>query len=143
MAISPFEKSLCGHLIKLKTNVKINYTLMQEIYPIPRGVVDIMVFYKIHEMVRVVGKLSLGKLTSIVSKNKELDCIPKGYFAPGETTRFASQSSQIMSQVCIGTFNRVRFAFIIHWVMNSRPVENRFVALVIITVVIMALNTLC
>jgi len=94
-------------------------------------------------MVGVVRKLALDELASIVCKNKELDCIPKSHFAPRETTRLTTQSGQIMAQVGIGTFNRVRLAFVIHWVMNSRPVENRFVSLIIITVVVMTLDTLC
>ena len=47
-----------------------------------------------------------------------------------------------MTQVSIGTFNRVRFTFVIHRVVNSRPIEYCLVALIIITEVIMPLNTL-
>ena len=43
-----------------------------------------------------------------------------------------------MTQVGIGTFNRVSLAFIIHRIVNGRPIKNRLV-----TLVIMALNTLC
>jgi len=94
-------------------------------------------------MKRVVRELLLEKLSPIVCKDEDLDRISKRYFTTREATGFASQVSQIMTQVRIGTFNRVSFAFVFHRIVNSRPVENCVVTLVIITVVIMILNNFC
>ena len=94
-------------------------------------------------MKSVVRKLLFDQLATIVSKDEEFDRISESFFTTGETTRFATQASEIMAQVCIRFFNRVSFAFIIHWIVNSGPVERCFVSLKIVTVVIVALNTLC
>lgn len=91
----------------------------------------------------VVRKVLLEKLSPIVGKDKELDRITECFFTTGETTGFTSQASQIMTQVRIRTFNRVSFTFVFHWIMNGRPIEHRFVTLIIIGVIVMTLNTLC
>ena len=48
-----------------------------------------------------------------------------------------------MSQISIGSFNRVRFTLVFHGGGNRRPIEHRFVALVVIAEIIMPLNTVC
>ena len=47
-----------------------------------------------------------------------------------------------MTQVGIGTFNRVSFTLVFHRIVNSRPIEDRFVTLIIIAEIVMPLNTL-
>ena len=84
----------------------------------------------------------LEKLSAIVSKYKKLDCITKSFFATRKTSRSASQTCEIMSQVSIGAFNGISLTLVFHWIMNSRPIENRFVTLIVIAEVIMTLNAI-
>lgn len=94
-------------------------------------------------MESVVRKLLFEKLASIVGKDKELDRISERYLTTREATRPASQASQVMTQVCIGTFNRVSFAFVFHRIVNGWPIEHRFVTHIIVAEIVMTLNTLC
>ncbi len=86
-------------------------------------------------------KALLEQLPTAVSKDKKFDCVMQGLLATRETTRTGAQTSQIVTLVSLCTFDSVGFAFIFHWMMDSRPIKDRFVSFVVVTVVVMSLDT--
>ncbi len=85
--------------------------------------------------------LLLVELSAIVSKHKQLDRTAQCIGTSRKTTRPPSQACQIVAQVSIRTFYGIGLAFVLHRMMDTRPVQYSFVAFVIVTIVIMSLDT--
>ena len=85
--------------------------------------------------------LLLVELPVVVGKHKQLDRTMQRKGTSRKTTRPPSQTCQIMTQVSIRTFYRIGLAFVLHRMMDTRPVQYSLVALVIVTIVIMSLDT--
>ncbi len=85
--------------------------------------------------------LLLVELSAIVSKHKQLDRTAQRIGTSRKTTRPPSQACQIMAQISIGTFYGIGLACVWHGMMDTGPVQNSLVAFVIVTIVIVSLDT--
>ena len=83
----------------------------------------------------------LVELSAIICKHEQLDRTAQRMGTSRKTTRPPSQACQIMAQVSIRAFYGIGLAFVLHRVMDTWPVQYSFVAFVIVTIVIMSLDT--
>ena len=64
------------------------------------------------------------KLALVITIHKELNVFGERLYSSGEASRLASQTFQIMAQICIDGFDRVSFLFIVSHFIRSAIIQS-------------------